>query len=737
MSLKYRPMAVIGFTCLLTALLCVFVSEHLTVVAIAAGIVLFIISAAFKSFRTAVYPFFISGALILSGLLIGAAGENYRYAAAFCGDEAEITGTLIDEPTHSDNRYYYILKTDRIADEDVSVRLRLSLPNELGAEPYDTVRFKARLYELGGSNGQINLYYRSKGVYLGAYAYNIDEYKTEVIRNDSQPLGLRLLKIRREIKNRVFDKLPNEYGGVVNGLLLGDKSSLSDETVDNFRSAGVMPLFAVSGLHLSVWVLGLYRLLEISKIRKRLNSAVCIVFTLMFMAVAGFSGSVCRAGIMLIALLCGNLFFRQTDSVNSLGLAAFIMFLINPYVCADIGFLLSLTATLGIVTLYPVADRYVLSRLPANIFGAVLKPLLSLIFVSISAVTGSLPVTILFIGSVSVVTVISNFLLSYAASLCMIFGGLAAVFHGIPLVSDFAAVAAGLLAKYVINVTALISCSPLAMISTQGVFWRIGTFLCLAAAAFCVIVFKGRTLAKALCVSLSACIAVCSVSSYLYYSGLTRVFIPDIEGGVGVIAAADGEKILLGNGFDSYLAAGILCDKLDDVNLKSACLFAVPGGKMTDSDQTVSILSEYNFDSVVYSGDAVVPEILTDNAVNASDAVCEAWKGAIVRYFSGEDYSLVYCSFNEVDFLLLLSCSRDSEIPDEFASADFLVCSDTIPYSLDVSSFGGVILSCKKDTYDRIAPFVSGLGVPLISTAGSGDIEIDIRGDSVRIKTEK
>lgn len=208
MNLKYRPLAVIGFTALLTALLCVFVSERLTVVAVAAGIVIFIISTAVKSLRSAVFPFFISGALILSGLLVNAAGGNYRYAAGFCGDEVELSGTVIDEPSSVDSRYYYVLRTDRLADEDISVKLRLSVPNELGAEPYDTVRLKAKLYELGGSNEEINLYYRSKGVFLGAYAYNTEDFEAEVIRNDEEPLGLKLLKIRREIKHRIFEKLP-------------------------------------------------------------------------------------------------------------------------------------------------------------------------------------------------------------------------------------------------------------------------------------------------------------------------------------------------------------------------------------------------------------------------------------------------------------------------------------------------------------------------------------------------
>ena len=53
-------------------------------------------------------------------------------------------------------------------------------------------------------------------------------------------------------------------------MLTGDKSYISDETMGYIKGAGVAPVFAVSGMHLSVWVMGLYAVLEELKVRKKI-----------------------------------------------------------------------------------------------------------------------------------------------------------------------------------------------------------------------------------------------------------------------------------------------------------------------------------------------------------------------------------------------------------------------------------------------------------------------------------
>ena len=77
-------------------------------------------------------------------------------------------------------------------------------------------------------------------------------------------------------------------------------------------------------------------------------SAACSMgFVLFFMGLAGFSPSVTRAGIMMLLYLGGFLLRREPDSLNSLGLAALVILFANPFAAADLGMLLSFSATAG------------------------------------------------------------------------------------------------------------------------------------------------------------------------------------------------------------------------------------------------------------------------------------------------------------------------------------------------------------------------------------------------------
>ncbi|MBP9988685.1 MAG: ComEC/Rec2 family competence protein, partial [Ruminococcus sp.] len=362
MKLKYRPMALIGFIVLLVFFICIYISTSAAVISIAIGCVLLIASLLIKQLRKSVFTFFISAALILSGTVFTfAPSYNAEKISKYDGKDCVITGSIDDEPNYENSRYYYTLKLRSIDDEKCNFKLRLSTHSKLDAEIFDTVSLRAKAYLLGDYNEDIMLYYRSHGVYLGAYTYNSGDIIVE--KCEKPPLKYHFLKLRMQIENRIIEKLPNEYGGIVIGMLTGNKAFISDNVNEHIKNAGIAPLFAVSGLHFSIWVMSLYSLLDVLKANKRLNSIINIVFSLFFIALTGFSMSVCRAGLMLILLLVGNLFFRKSDSLNSLGFAVLILCLVNPMSAADYGFLLSVSATLGIIIIYPILNRHILENL--------------------------------------------------------------------------------------------------------------------------------------------------------------------------------------------------------------------------------------------------------------------------------------------------------------------------------------------------------------------------------------
>ncbi len=736
MNLKNRPFAVMGFTTLAVLLTCVFILEKFYVVSIAAGILIFVFSVFFKSIRERIFPFYIAGTLIFSGIMFYAFNEyDLKYAKNFADKTAVVEGVLIDKPDYSGTRYYYVLDLKEIASRNVNAKMRVSLPNMIDAEPYDTVKLEVKVYEIASESRDVQLYYQSKGIFLGGYAYNSDSFECEISKRNDNNLKYYLYLLREEINYRILDKLPNENGATIIAMLLGDKSALPDELNEKFREVGLAPIFAVSGLHLSVWIMGLYGFLDQLGMKKKLNSLIGILFTLLFMLLTGLTPSVCRSGLMMLLLLVGNLFYRKTDSLNSLGFAAFILCAVNPFIVADTGFLLSFSATLGIVTLMPVVNKYVFSKFSGNLFADSFKNIFKLIFVSVCATVGAFPVTVLFIGYISIFSVLSNLMVTYVATICMFLGGFTAITYDITPISDFTAMISGLLTKYLLWVVNLICEIPVTMISTENLFWKIGVLFAIAVVIYSICCFKNKAVFKSLCIGLTMVVVLCTVSSCFYYDNLTQIRILDVGNGVSAVISRNGEKILLAGKSDGYYKTSEITDSLNYVNRKPTNILLLGDRDAAEDSANLSLLANIESGKIVLpnSGHSIEKLIDKNKIIETTNAKINVWENGTVEYYSCDDYSLALCTFDKSVFLFLFHSKKYAQIDERFLSADYLICSGYIPNCISPKNYKSVIL-CGDEKIERpISEYVLSSGGNPLTSYKYEDVCINIRDSGEKI----
>lgn len=712
-------MAIMGFSSLIVLFVCTYFDDRFSLLAVCAGVIILLLTAFIRKFRERITPFFVAAALILSGVSFEVLADYKLSDSQRLTDrEAEITATVLDEPFFNGTRYYYELKTVTVDSTEFETKLRLSAAKYIDAEPYDTVRLKVHLYDLGSEEKSVKLYYRSKGFFLGGYVSNYENFPIEIIKNEDKPIGFYLLNIRKTVESRILDKLPNDLGGVCVGMLTGNKDFISDELSAQIKLAGVAPVFAVSGMHLSVWVIGLYVLLEQLKVKKRLNSLIGMAFTVFFMAVTGFTPSVCRSGIMLLLVLSGNLFYKKSDSVNSLGFSALVLGIINPMITADIGFLLSFSATLGIITLEPLLKKYVIYKLPSGVFFSVVKSVLELIFVSVSATLGSLCFVIIFIGYISVYSVITNVLISYAASLCMLFSGLSALFYPISGMSDILAVISGSISKYIVFIIEKISALPNACVDTESDYWKYGVIFLYSVIIGSVLFFKNKTAFKLSCVSLAATIIFCNVFYYCENDGCSKVSVLDVDGDIAVVLSDNNHKaVICSEGDYKYLSSEI-SEALGSYTSKADVIIADLVGKSSSS--VYSVIKNNNFDRLIVP--AVNGSLLSvcngDKITESSNADIRLWDGASVRFVSKDAYSVAVCEIDGVKFTVLL---RGEEIPIKYLEGNFLVCSE-IP---DGADFENYIVSGETEQLN------------IISTQDLGEICVEIKNNDYKISVKE
>ncbi len=153
-------------------------------------------------------------------------------------------------------------------------------------------------------------------------------------------------------------KLNNEIGGeqgkLAAAMLLGDKYAISSQTSRDFSRSGLSHYLAVSGLHVSI-VTGIvsFFLMRL-RIRRSYRNILLALFAVGYLFLLGFPVSAVRAVAMLLIVFLAYSMGDNADPINSLGIAASLIIIVSPTSVFDVSFILSFTATLGIVCFVPV-----------------------------------------------------------------------------------------------------------------------------------------------------------------------------------------------------------------------------------------------------------------------------------------------------------------------------------------------------------------------------------------------
>lgn len=154
---------------------------------------------------------------------------------------------------------------------------------------------------------------------------------------------------RLRLEQSLRASLPERDAALMAGLLLGSRSDLPADIKEAFRASGVFHLLAVSGGNLAMVVAPLVLLLRRIGLSKRAAAAAGIPAVIFFVLLTGAGPSVTRAGFMALLVLLGTVLRREKDAVNTLGAAVSILLLGAPRLLFDLGFQLSVCATLGIL----------------------------------------------------------------------------------------------------------------------------------------------------------------------------------------------------------------------------------------------------------------------------------------------------------------------------------------------------------------------------------------------------
>lgn len=235
-----------------------------------------------------------------------------------------------------------------------------------------------------------------------------------------------LYKWRTAMCQRILEKMGDETGPMLTGMLFGDKSGMSRDSRNSLYRMGIGHVLAVSGLHLDFLVLCAAWILRKFRVNRYAVFGMTVVLCSWFVLCAGGTVSVKRACIMILLREGGKLVYRQADALNSLSIAAFLLCLQNPFVIHGAAFWLSCSAVWGIAVFAP----YMMQKCKTDAVPRKLQTLLRSLIGSCWASVAILPVSALYFREVSLLSPVSNTLLVPLCMLSMLLGMLS-LFSGV------------------------------------------------------------------------------------------------------------------------------------------------------------------------------------------------------------------------------------------------------------------------------------------------------------------
>lgn len=234
-------------------------------------------------------------------------------------------------------------------------------------------------------------------------------------------LQLRLVQQRQRLSATIDAIFPPEQEtetAYLKAILLGERTALSKQISNDFRRAGASHLLAISGFHIAIVGGALLWLFDRFRLGRR-GRWLTVLALWGFILLIGAPPSALRAGLMASAVLITGILDRPASGLPPLALAVLVMTTWNPNYLWWVGFQLSVLATLSLI-LFAGRMQAAVQNLPRW-----LKPIALIMLLTVAVQITTLPLVAYTFRQLSLVSLLTNILLTWAQPFALLLGGIA------------------------------------------------------------------------------------------------------------------------------------------------------------------------------------------------------------------------------------------------------------------------------------------------------------------------
>jgi len=298
-------------------------------------------------------------------LLLSVFRTNLNINSQYKIDETEFNGTILDYKI-KDSYITFTLK----GREKIKCNYYLNDNENIDIKYGDKVYLSGEL-TLPSNNTIFNIfnykkYLNNNDIY---YILNVDKILS-IKRNNNL-----FYKIKNIITNRIVKIDSNGY---LNTFILGNKDYIDKDVYNNYKDNGIIHIFIISGMHISI--LSAIILFFLNKVKKnKYNVLMVILFLLFYLVLTNYQASILRTIVFYIAMHISKLLKINISTKDSLLLAVSLILIINPKYINNIGFLYSSIISFSLIYY-------------SNRFNK--KYIVNLLLISLISFLVSLPITI-------------------------------------------------------------------------------------------------------------------------------------------------------------------------------------------------------------------------------------------------------------------------------------------------------------------------------------------------------
>lgn len=350
-------------------------------------------------------------------------GKNHITQYLNSTDSLKIYCKVIDEPRENNGRTTFLVSLISLSNEFDSIEVDGKAYISIIADKRKKEKSKEILYgsfisfsgilhspsdERNPGEFSYRQYLELNNIYATASIYGYSNVAISDIREGNFFFEDIIFPSKNFVVKTIRTVMKGNEANFLIGLLLGDRTELSEEIKTAFMNTGTIHVLAVSGSHVVLVAEIIFIIIGLLRFSKRPRIVIAIFALLYYMFLTGATPSVVRATLMIVVFYIAKLFEERTDVYNVLGVSAIIILLIEPKQLFDVGFQLSFSAVFSIVYFYPKLNSLI-PKIPELLEEfKILKWVWQLFAVSLAAQIGTLPFTAFYFGKVSIVSLFAN-----------------------------------------------------------------------------------------------------------------------------------------------------------------------------------------------------------------------------------------------------------------------------------------------------------------------------------------